>query len=124
MLRARSVTTSCYARFRLRLPNRLGPTIRTTCQCPVCARSPTGYSTHPSSPATISFSCPAQRRRQALPFLDLTMPIQTIDAALAGALLRLAITPRSTPTTDATYREGIEAYLSVPALRETEIGRA
>ena len=52
------------------------------------------------------------------------MPIQTFDAALAGALLRLAITPRSTPTTDATYREGLEAYLSLPAFRESVAGIA
>jgi hypothetical protein len=52
------------------------------------------------------------------------MPTPTTDATLAGALLRLAITPRSTPTTDATYREGIEAYLSLPTFRAAVDGLA
>ena len=40
------------------------------------------------------------------------------------SLLGFAIAPRSTPATEPTYREGIEAYLSVPAFRETVNGLA
>jgi hypothetical protein len=46
------------------------------------------------------------------------------DAALAGELVRLALTPRSNPITDPVYREALEAYLSRPAFREMVHGLA